>query len=285
MKGTQRIFKGISEYIAFLGGSVLFGAAINMFLRPGGIVMGGVTGIATALNYKFGLPVGIMMMAINIPLLLGSAKLGGTVGLRRSVMGIVGSSVASDLMTMLPVTLYDPLLCALFGGVVMGVGAGIMITRGYTTGGTDLAAYMLKRKFRRLSTGGLILLLDAVVIVGAAVLMGKYDGIIYSSIAVFAYSVAVDMVLGGAERAKMAFIISDRYTDIADAVQSGLGRGVTVLDGTGWYTKEEKNLLMCIVKPAEEYKLREIVKESDPEAFVILCDASQVLGEGFGKRE
>lgn len=285
MKETRRIFAKLSECVAFLGGAALFGAAINMFLRPGGVVMGGVTGIATALNYKFGLPIGVMMMAMNIPLLIGSAKMGGKAGLRRSVMGIIGSSVASDLMTMLPVTIDDPLLCALFGGAVMGVGSGIMLSRGYTTGGTDLAAYMLKRRFRRLSTGTLIRILDAAVIVGAAVLMGKYDGIIYSAVAVFAYSVAVDIILGGAERAKMALIISDRYADIADAVQDGLERGVTVLRGTGWYTKKEKMLLMCIVKPAEEYKLREIVKEADPDAFVILCDASQVLGEGFENKE
>lgn len=268
--------------VSFLGGAALFGIAMNMFLSPGHVVMGGATGIATTINFLFPkIPIGIMIMAINVPLLLLNTRYVGSGAILKTVGGIAVSSVMIDVLTFLPVTIEDPLLCAVLGGVTMGSGAGMMLSRGFTTGGSDLAALMLKRRFKMLTTGRIILIIDAAVVLGAAFIMKRYEGILYSAVASFAYSAAVDAVMGGAERAKIAYIVSEKYEDIAAQITEQLHRGVTVLDGNGWYTKEEKKVLMCVVKRHEEYSIKTIVEKTDPTSFMVLSDATEVVGEGF----
>ena len=267
---------------AFVGGAALFGVAMNMFLSPGKIVMGGATGIATTVNHLFeSIPIGIMIMAINVPLLLLNLKQIGTGAMLRATAGIVASSTAIDLMTFLPVTLDEPLLCAVLGGVTMGAGAGLMLTRGFSTGGSDLAALMLKKHIKSLTTGRIILIIDAAIVLGSAVIMKSYESIIYSAVSIFAYSAAIDAVMGGSDRAKLVIIVSHHYEAIADAVAKRLSRGVTVLHGNGWYTKENREVLMCVVKRQEGYLLKTIVENTDPDAFMILSDATEVLGVGF----
>ncbi|MBR6917614.1 MAG: YitT family protein [Clostridia bacterium] len=272
----------LSEMIAFFGGAALFGVSMNMFLSPGKVVMGGVTGIASTINFIYDkIPIGVMIFALNIPLLLMNIKVSGFKSMIKTVLGIVSTSVAIDLTTFLPATLTDPLLCAILGGVTMGTGAGLLLTKGYTTGGSDLSAVLLKNKFKRLSTGRLILIIDVFVVVGAALVMKDFKSIIYSSISIFAYSASIDAVMGGSEKAKMAIIISAKQDEIAKAVSERLERGVTYLHGGGWYTKEDKEVLMCVVKRNEEYTLKQLVEKVDKEAFMILCDATEVLGMGF----
>ena len=272
----------ISSTIAFLGGAALFGVSMNMFLSPGNVVMGGITGIATTINFLYDkLPIGVLIFTLNVPLLLMNIKVNGFRSMIKTVLGIAASSIAIDLTTFLPATLSDPMLCAILGGVTMGTGAGLMLTRGFTTGGSDLAAVLLKRKFKRLSTGRLILIIDVFVVVGSALVMKRFEGIIYSSISIFAYSSSIDAVMGGSEKAKMAILISAKHSEIAEAVSDRLERGVTFLHGGGWYTKENKEVLMCVVKRNEEYQLKQIVESVDRDAFMILCDATEVLGMGF----
>ncbi len=276
----------ISDAVAFLGGAALFGVSMNMFLSPGGVVMGGITGIATVINFLYDkLPIGVMIIALNIPLLVMNIKVSGFKSMVKTVLGIVASSLAIDLTTFLPATLNDPLLCAILGGVTMGTGAGLMLTRGYTTGGSDLSAVLLKNKVKRLTTGRLILIIDVFVVVGAAVVMKRFESVIYSSVSIFAYSVSIDAVMGGSEKAKMAILISDKHDEIAKAVSDNLERGVTLLHGGGWYTKENKEVLMCVVKRNEEFRLKQLVESVDSEAFMILCDATEVLGMGFKEIE
>ena len=208
-------------------------------------------------------------------------KVSGFRSMLKTVLGIIATSVAIDLMTFLPYTLEDPLLCAVLGGVTMGTGAGLMLTRGFTTGGSDLAAVLLKRKFKRLSTGRLILIIDVLVVIGSAIVMRRFENVIYSAVSIFAYSASIDAVLGGSEKAKMALIISSKHSDIATEVSDKLERGITYLHGGGWYTKESKEVLMCVVKRNEEYKLKQLVESIDRDAFMILTDATEVLGMGF----
>lgn len=272
----------LSTVIAFFGGSVLFGLSMNMFLSPGNVVMGGITGIATTINYLYDkLPIGVLIFALNVPLLLMNIKVNGWKSMIKTVLGIAASSVAVDLTTFVPATLNDPLLCAILGGVTMGTGAGVLLTRGFTTGGSDLAAVLLKRKFKRLTTGKLVLIVDVFVVVGSAIIMKSFEGIIYSSIAIFAYSASIDAVMGGSEKAKMALIISEKHDEIAEEVDRVLNRGMTYLHGEGWYTKANKEIMMCVVKRNEEFRMKQIVEKIDRDAFMILCDATEVLGMGF----
>ena len=278
----KKIVSLFSGFVSIFGGACLFGLAMNMFLSPGSVVMGGATGIATTVNYLFPhIPIGLMIMAINVPLLLLNAKYVGGGAMLKTIGGIVLSSVMIDTLTFLPVTLDDPLLCSVLGGVTMGCGAGMLLTRGFTTGGSDLAALMLKRRFKMLTTGRIIMVIDVVVVVGAAVITKNYEGILYSAVAIFAYSTALDSVMGGADKAKIAYIVSEKHEDIAKAITEQLGRGITVINGSGYYTGNERKILMCVVKRHEEYAVKSITEKCDPMAFMILSDATEVLGMGF----
>ena len=286
----KKISGWISDAVAFFGGAALFGVSMNMFLSPaadpGKVVMGGVTGIATVINFlNDKLPIGVLIIALNIPLLLMNIKVSGFRSMIKTVLGIAATSVAIDLMTFLPYTLEDPLLCAILGGVTMGTGAGLLLTRGFTTGGSDLSAVLLKKRIKWLSTGRLILIIDVIVVVCAAIVMKSFETVIYSSVSIFAYSAAIDAVMGGSEKAKMAILISSKHAEIAEAVSERLERGVTFLHGGGWYTKENKEVLMCVVKRNEEYTLKQLVESIDRDAFMILTDATEVLGMGFKEIE
>lgn len=277
----HQVYEFFYQVFIVLIGSFLFAVSLNMFLLPAGIVVGGVTGISTILNILFGTPVGLMIILINLPLIIVNGFIFGFRFLMKTCIGLVITSVFCDVITFLPVTVDDPLLCAILGGVTMGAGMGLLFSRGFTTGGTDLIATLLKKKFTNVPTGKLVLIVDFVVIVGSAVILQRYQGIIYSLVATYSSSFILDLVLGGTARARLAIIISDHPDVIADDIMKLLGRGVTSLSGKGCYTQKEKNVLLCVVKPAELYRVKQIIKKEDPAAFIIFADASEVVGDGF----
>lgn len=280
-QGVRRTDSLWSTAVSVAAGSVLFGIAVSMLLVPASIVTGGATGIATVLSKLTGLPVGTGILAVNLPLFALSVRDRGFRGMGRAIIGTLCTSVSADFFSILPPAASDPLLCALVGGAVMGVGAGIMLGSGVTTGGSDLAAYLLRKKLPAIPTGRLILYFDTVIILAAAIALGSLRGVMYSVVCTVAYSAALDMVQSAARRAKTVFIISREYAAIADAASSSLDRGTTLLRGIGWHTGEEWNVVMCVIAKQQEYTLREIVRGADPSAFIVICDASCVLGEGF----
>ncbi len=279
---NKKLLDIFSGALAFFGGAILFGMSMNMFLTPARVVMGGATGIATTVNYLVPeIPIGVMIILINVPLMLLNMKTLGFSAMIKTLVGIVMSSVMIDVLTFFPVTIDDPLLCSVIGGITMGYGSGLMLTRGFTTGGSDLAALMLRRHIKRLTTGRLILIIDVVVVVGSALITGNYEGIFYSALSIFTYSAAIDSVMGGVDKAKMAIIISKKHEEIAKNISDYVNRGVTVLYGRGWYTKEESEVIMCVVKRYEEFRIKTVVEKTDPSAFMIFTDATEVLGAGF----
>lgn len=280
-QGVRRTDSLWSTAVSVAAGSVLFGIAVSMLLVPASIVTGGATGIATVLSKLTGLPVGTGILAVNLPLFALSVRDRGFRGMARAIIGTLCTSVSADFFSIFPPAASDPLLCALVGGAVMGVGAGIMLGSGVTTGGSDLAAYLLRKKLPAIPTGRLILYFDTVIILAAAMALGSLRGVMYSVVCTVAYSAALDMVQSAARRAKTVFIISREYAAIADAASSSLDRGTTLLRGIGWHTGEEWNVVMCVIAKQQEYTLREIVRGADPSAFIVICDASCVLGEGF----
>ncbi len=280
-QGVRRTDSLWSTAVSVAAGSVLFGIAVSMLLVPASIVTGGATGIATVLSKLTGLPVGTGILAVNLPLFALSDRDRGFRGMARAIIGTLCTSVSADFFSIFPPAASDPLLCALVGGAVMGVGAGIMLGSGVTTGGSDLAAYLLRKKLPAIPSGRLILYFDTVIILAAAIALGSLRGVMYSVVCTVAYSAALDMVQSAARRAKTVFIISREYAAIADAASSSLDRGTTLLRGIGWHTGEEWNVVMCVIAKQQEYTLREIVRGADPSAFIVICDASCVLGEGF----
>ncbi len=267
---------------------VLFGMAYNMFLVPGGIFIGGAGGLATVLNILYGLPTGTMILVINVPLVLLFMHFYGFRASVKGIIGIVVSSVFVDLTAWLgifkpafPNPEENSLLYAIFGGIVVGAAVGLMFSRGYTTGGSDLAALLIKLKFGRLPTSKLILVIDAAVVIVSAVATRSYVAIFFSFIAIFMSSNALEIVTGGFEKTRLAYIFSAQYEKVADALTKDLERGVTVLDGMGWYTKESKKVILCVAKKNETDTQKTLVRTIDPAAFMILGEATETIGEGF----
>lgn len=282
-KSLAKLKNTVYDAAAILAGALLFSASVNMFIVPGKIILGGATGIASVIGSVFDLPVGVLIVAVNIPLVLINLKYYGIKFLFKTVIGVALTSAATDLITFFPVTISDPMLCALFGGMTMGAGTGLLFSRGYTTGGTDLAALFVRRKRKDIGAGRVIMICDFVIISVLTLVTKEYVGIIYSLVATYAYSVVTDTVIDGADCAKSVFIISECHREIASDITEKLERGVTVLDGRGFYTNEEKNILLCVAKKSELYELKKIIRERDDSAFVFFCDTSDVIGYGFEK--
>lgn len=272
------------DCLALIGGAALFSMAMNLFLLPGGIVLGGMTGIATVLNLYFALPIGLVILVLNLPLMVLGARRFGRGFLVRTLIGVGATSLAADILHIFPVTVTDPLICSALGGITAGASVGILLARGYTTGGTDLVVCLLKPLLPRVSTGVLLMLADGVIILGAAAILGDFTGIFYSIICTVTAGKVTDLLLSGARRAAMVLVITDRADAVRGEILTELSRGVTVLDGRGGYSGAPKQVLLCVVSKPELHRLRRIVAARDPDAFVIVADAAEVLGEGFAAR-
>ncbi len=277
--------KSVSSYIRQAGavfvGCALYAFALDTFLLPREIVVGGASGIATVLNVLFGMPVGIMIFLINVPLLAASALRFGRGFVLRTLIGVTLSSTLTDMLVFLPQSEGDPFVCALLGGACLGAGVGIVFHYGITTGGTDLAAHLIKSRAKKLSMGRLILIIDAVIILVCAFLLDNYEGVVYSFIAGSATAFSLDAAERGMKRSSMLLVISDRAEEVSKLLSEQVGRGVTLLDCTGWYTKHKKHMILCVVKRRELYFAKQEIHKSDPEAFVITADTDAVNGRGF----
>ena len=297
-KRNSKKWREILTDIGYLFASgILFGVAYNMFFVPGEIFIGGAGAIATALNIMFDLPTGLMIFLINVPLVLLFWYFYGLRYCIKAIIGIIVSSVFVDVTAALGLfqcpfanPADNTILCALFGGIVIGIAVSFMFVRGYTTGGSDLAAFLVKVPFPKVSTPRLLLAIDVIVIVGSSVSTTLYEGksiydcylsILFSFLATFMFSSMLEFMNSGFDKTKVAYIFSDRYEEIADGVMQNIRRGVTVLDGKGWYTKEDKKVVLCVVKKNQIFALKTLVREIDENAFMILSEAEETIGQGF----
>ena len=272
----------VKSYVVITLGSILYALAYNIFYAPNLVAMGGLTGLGQVLNALIPvLPVGTTVFVMNVPLFfLGWKFIGGHL-LVSSLYAMTFSSFAIDVMDMIyQFPPMDTMLAAIFGGALLGAGIGLVFSKGATTGGTDLIARLLKLKFAWLPMGTLVLIPDFIVIVLAAIAFGKVESALYGLVSLFITSKVMDMVLYGLDSSKVAYIISDSCKEITDAVIA-MDRGATILHGEGAYSGDEKKVLMVAFKQKEIVPLKEKVNEIDPHAFLIVCDAHDVLGEGF----
>ncbi len=263
-------------------GSILYGLAYNWFFVPNEVAMGGLTGLAQVINVVLPfLPVGGMVMAMNIPLFfLGWKYIGGHL-LVSSLYSMAVSSLSIDVIaqvhTFQP---QDPMLATIFGGALMGFSLGLVFSQGATTGGTDIITRLIKLKMPWLPLGRIMLIPDFIVIVLAAFVFGHVESALYGLVAMFICTKVMDYVLYGLDTSKVAYIISDQYQAIARAILA-LDRGATVLHGEGAWSGQDKKVLMVAFKQKEIVQVKELVNDIDPNAFLIVCDAHDVLGEGF----
>ncbi len=252
---------------------------------PNDMAFGGLTGLAQVVHQLLPrVPVGGAVIVMNIPLfLVGWRLLGG--GLLVSSLFAMGvSSVLLDVFSALyAFQPMDPMLACLFGGVLVGASLGVILLQGATTGGTDTIARLLKLSFPWRSMGRLLMLVDMAVILAVAVTFRSLTSALYGTVRLYVATVVMDAVIYGVDRAAVAYIISERHREIAAAVMGEIDRGVTLLKGEGGWSGREKNVLMVAVRQRQMAALKRIVEEQDESAFFIVCQAHEVLGDGFGK--
>jgi uncharacterized membrane-anchored protein YitT (DUF2179 family) len=262
---------------------MIFSAGIGLFITPGKIAIGGFTGISIIINNLLSFPVGVVIIVLNIPMFIICAKIFGIKFIFKTIVGVIASSVLIDLFGLLHPfkEVLSMEISALFGGVLQGIGLGVIYLNGYTTGGSDLVIWLLKLKFPHMTSGFILFIFDSVVVTIAAIIARDAQPILYSAIAIFAYTKVLDTILGSSDRANLALIISEKYTDIADNIMTGLNRGVTIIESKGWFSKESKPMIMCVIDRSQIYNIRNIINDYDPNAFFILTDAREVIGLGF----
>jgi len=284
--------KIIKSYTLIFTGSLIAALGINLFLVPHKIAPGGITGLSTVIYYLTGskIPVGVIMLILNFPLFAGGMKY---IGKRFTVMSLIGTILLS-LITVVtePFAIDfvnthfaesgpDILLYAIYGGGLMGIGLGLVLKTGATTGGTDLAAYIMNNFIPDLTIGQHLMIADMAVIVIATLAFRNIDLTLYSIIALFLSSRIIDIILEGVNFAKAVYIISDKQDIIAQRILTEMDRGVTLLRGIGMYTGNTRNILFTVVQRGQLSAVKKIVKEEDDKAFFILTEAKEVLGEGF----
>lgn len=276
-----RVWRIVWDYLLIALGSVLVALAADLFLIPNRVVSGGVVGIATILHYTVGTPVGLITLLINIPLFSAGLLWGGgwKAGIR-TVFGVAVMSLAIDFFQpYLPSVTTEPLLYTLYGGLLDGLGVGLVLRAGGTTGGVDIVARVLHHL--RGTRFGMTILAANILILGTAALVFGVEPALYALLITYVSSQMVDLVQEGLARTRSCFIISTQHEAIRQAILTRLERGVTVLHGEGGYTGQPRPVLLCAVSQHEVTRLKRLVQEIDSKAFVIVSPASEVLGEGF----
>ncbi|MBQ2272692.1 MAG: YitT family protein [Clostridia bacterium] len=268
-----------------LVGSFIYSAAVRMFIDPNHISVGGLTGLGSVLNYLLHFPIGLSVLAMNLPLFLLSWKKLGRSFFFKTLFATVVISLMLDATAFLPAFLENKLLAAVAGGVCAGAGLGIIFSRGMATGGTDLLAKLIKGWFRGVSYGKVILIADGVILVIAAVAYQDLWSILYSAITVWLSSTVIDTILNGMERAKSVSIITNKKDEVLQGILQDVNRGATVWNAEGGYTKAGKDVVLVVVRSYELFHLKRTVRMADPEAFMIVSDATEVLGNGFQREE
>ena len=279
-KGKQLLL----DFLFLLAGAAVYAAGVNAFTAPNNIAAGGVTGIATMLNYLFHTPIGLVSFLINAPIVVWAVVEIGYKLVAKTMAAIVCTSVLIDLFShFIPAYRGDPILVALFAGACEGVGLSLIFIRGATTGGTDLVARLLGRRLPHISMGKLMLAVDGVIVAVSAFVFGSVENAMYACIVIFVSTKLIDAILYGTDAGtgKLFFVMSPHVRKMGDRVISELERTVTYLDSKGGYTDEPGETMLCAVRRFEVYHLQQIIREEDKDAFVIVGEAGEITGEGF----
>ena len=275
----------IQAYAQIVIGSVIGAAAYPTFLVPNNIAPGGLTGVATILNYLWNWPVGIVSLLLNIPLFIIGYRTMGRIFAFRSLIATLLFSVLIDVLPLKPVSadpVLDPLLGTLFGGVLLGIGLGLILRGGATTGGSDMIARMVHRRFNFITVGMFLFAIDLMVVLAAAVFIGSTQAL-YAMIDIYVCGRVIDAVMVGFGGNKACFVMTDSWQKITDRVLTEIGRGCTWLEAKGAYSGTPRPVVMCVMSRQEMTTLKRIVQEEDEKAFMFITEAHEALGEGFSR--
>ncbi len=263
-------------------GSIIYAVSVNMFIEPNHIAPGGFIGIAIIINHYIPvLTIGIMIVIMNIPLLIIGVKHIGWHFLYGTVIGTVLSSILIDILApYIPPLHTDMILASIYGGFLMGVGIGIIFRSFGSTGGTDLLAQIIY-EFTGLPFGQAMMIIDVSIIIAAGVVFKNINISLYSIIAELIGNKTIDIVQSGFTFSKAVYIITEKPEPIKEAVLTEIERGVTELDAKGGYTGKEKKMLLVVVPHTQVSRIKKVVKDADPDSFIIIAELSEVIGSGF----
>nr|WP_232336441.1 YitT family protein [Thermoactinomyces sp. CICC 10522] len=277
---TTKILK---RGILILLGAVLVAVGLEIFLVPNQVIDGGITGISIMLSHCTGLSLGAFLFVLNMPFFfLGYKQIGKTFAIS-TLFGVIVMSIGTILLHPVPPLTDDPLLAAVFGGIILGIGIGLVIRYGGSLDGTEILAIMFNKKLP-FSVGQTVMFLN-IFILGSAGFVFGWDRAMYSLIAYFIAFKMIDTTIEGFDETKSVWIITDKPEKLGQCILNRLGRGVTYLSGEGAYTGDDKKVIFCVVTRLEEAKLKAIVEDIDPEAFLAIANIHEVRGGRFKKRD
>ncbi len=269
------------DYLLITVGAVLLAVNVNMFLAPNQVISTGITGLGMLANYLWGWPIGLVTLLLNLPLLLAGVRWGG--GLR-FFLGTIYAVLVMTLMIdwlapFIPPILGDPLIYTLFGGLLDGIGIGLVVRSRATTGGTDIVAQLLNR-YRGMPFGQVFMVVNSIILMAGAIVVGLVP-VLYALIVNFVSARVVDMVQEGVRYARTVFIVSNKNEQIRQRIFQELHRGITIFDARGGYTATPRPALYVVISRPELTTLKRLVADIDPQAFIVVSEAQEVLGEGF----
>jgi len=270
--------------LKILIGAFIVSIPMPFLLVPNNLVLGGIGGITVIIHHYTGWPLGVLLMALNAPIFVFAWFFLGRKYIAKAFLGVFSSSVFVQILSMFDFVLtYDILLVALVSGVLIGIGAGLLLSAGGSGGGIDLIVRMILKKFPdRFSMGQIIMVFDFSIVALGAFVFRRLDNAIYALLTIFIIIKLVDLILYGINYAKVAYIISEHGDEIRHLLMESTTRGVTILRGEGGYSKREKSVLICAIKQKQQItELKRIVYAADPEAFMIIQEAREVFGLGF----
>ena len=279
-KNRMKVF--VKDIGFILTGCLLTAAGLVMFTIPNHIAPGGSSGLATSIGQFVPLSIGVLTWMVNLPILIAAYKILGKMVMIKTLIASTALSALMDMLTLvLPVFTDNPLMAAVLGGILIGVGIAILFMRGVSMGGTDLLSIMLGKIWPDMSIGYILMVCDTMVVVIAAFVFKDLEVFLYSIITVFVASKAIDVFMDGMNYAKVIFIITDKGQEIANRLNEETENGCTLIPATGSYTGKEKEILMAVVRPNTAAQTLELAREIDGELFAFIASAAEVHGKGF----
>ena len=278
---TKRI---VIESIGTIIGAMFIAFGVASFLLPSQLSSGGVSGIATITYYLLNIPMGMMIIIINLPLFIFAGYKIGKEFFLKSILGTVSLSIFIDILDKYPPVTTDRFLASIYGGAIIGVGTAIILKVGSSTGGTDLVANLIKNYNPYISISKYLTIIDIVIILLNVIFFKHIEVGLYSAIAIYLYGKMIDIIFEGIYFTKLLIIISDKNEEISESIKNELKRGVTGLYGKGMYRNKDKLILICAVSRGDLYKIKDLARKIDKKSFIVVANATEVLGKGFKER-
>lgn len=274
----------LKNNLMWIIGCSLYAIGVNAFSVPNSIAQSGVTGLAIIFNHLFDLPVGTVNFVLNVPLLILMWIFLGKKLVARTLWVTILLSVALDVFAIFtPAYAGDKILASLFCGLLQGVGLGLIMITGATSGGTDIVARLIHQKWPHITVGSMVLLSDAIVVSAGMLVFKSFESGLYAIILIFVSSKVIDMMIYGTGNGKMLMVVTKKADEVSKAIVTSTPRGVSILPAVGAYTGEDKNILLCVARKSEISNIIKIIKSVDDKTFIIVSEANEILGEGFTK--